>query len=141
MLLLSGSNNYFIKEFNSDDRTYSNGNGDKYDPVTKAGGTKVGNLLRQVFTPENVQTLIAGGIGFATTKLANAASKKGNEQAIEFTKAESEKAAYQLELEKEKAKKDSTNGGKKTPKWVLPVAIGGGLLIIGVVVYFAMKKK
>ena len=136
-------NNYFIKEFNSDDRTYSNGNGDKYDPVTKAGGTKVGNLLRQVFTPENVQTLIAGGIGFATTKLANAASKKGNQQAIDYEKAKAEAAANELALKESSGSGASkTNDGKKTtPKWVLPVAIGGGLLIIGVVVYFAMKKK
>lgn len=134
--------NYFIKEFNLSDGAYLNAGANKYDPITGLGGSQVGNVLRRVFTPENIDTLIAGGIGFATTKLATAASKKGNEQAIEFTKAESEKAAYQLEYEKEKAKKNSTNDGKKTtPKWVLPVAIGGGLLIIGVVVYFAMKKK
>lgn len=126
-------NNYFIKEFNSSDGAYSN----------VEGGSKVGNLLRKVFTKENVDVLIAGGIGFATTKLANAASKKGNQQAIDYEKAKAEAAANELALKESSGSGASkTNDGKKTtPKWVLPVAIGGGLLIIGVVVYFAMKKK
>jgi hypothetical protein len=140
-------NNYFIKEFNSDDRTYSNSNGKtfvKYDKVTGTGGSKVGGLLRNIFTPENVQTLIAGGIGFATTKLADSASKKGNQQAIDYENAKAAAAAAATALKESSGSAGSDgggSGGKKSPKWVLPVAIGGGLLIIGVVVYFAMKKK
>jgi hypothetical protein len=134
--------NYFIKEFNSSDGTYLNAGADKYDPKTGLGGSKVGNLLRQVFTKENVDTLIAGGIGFATTKLANAASKKGNQQAIDFEKAKAEAAANELALKESSGGGASkTNDGKKSPKWVLPVAIGGGLLVVGLIVFFAMKKK
>ena len=147
-------NNYFIKEFNSDDITYSMDGGKstkvakkpvpKYDKVTGEGGTKVGGLLRNIFTPENVQTLIAGGIGFATTKLADSASKKGNQQAIDYENAKAAAAAAATALKESSGSAGSDgggSGGKKSPKWVLPVAIGGGLLIIGVVVYIAMKKK
>ena len=139
-------NNYFIKEFNSDDNTYSNNGGDfvKYDKVSGTGGSKVGNLLRQTFTKENVQTLIAGGIGYATTKLANAASKKGNQQAIDYENAKAAAAAAATALKESSGSAGGDGAGsgdKKTPKWVLPVAIGGGLLVVGLIVFFAMKKK
>ena len=68
--------------------------------------------------------------------------KRETNKLLTMKKAKAEAAAYQLELEKEKGKKDSSNDGKKTtPKWVLPVAIGGGLLVVGLIVFFVIKKK
>lgn len=107
----------------------------KYDPKTGTGGSKVGGILRSVFSQENIGLLVSAGIGAASTKLQDSASSKGNQQAIEFEKAKAETAAREIEA------KSGLNTPTPKPKWVLPVAIGGGLLVVGLIVYFATRKK
>jgi hypothetical protein len=114
----------------------------KFDPKTGTGGTGVGNLLRSVFSKENIDTAVKTGIGIAATKLQSKASKEGEQRAIDFETAKAASAAAAAaEAEAKKAAAEAGVGGKKTPKWVLPVAIGGGLLVIGAIVFFATRKK
>lgn len=117
----------------------------KYDPKTATGGSKVGGLLRSVFTKENIDTAIKAGLNIAATKLQSKASKEGEQRAIDYEAAKA--ATASAEAEAAEAKKKAAEAGvtsgsdKKTPKWVLPVAIGGGLLVIGAIVFFATRKK
>jgi len=108
----------------------------KYNPKTGTGGSKVGGFLRSVFSNENIGLLVSAGIGAASTKLQDSASSKGDQRAIDFEKAKAETAARELE-----AKNASATTPNPKPKWVLPVAIGGGLLVVGVIIYFVTKKK
>jgi hypothetical protein len=146
--------NYLTQQAKND---YSNYGGDdffanasakpkytKYDPKTGTGGSGVGNLLRTVFTKENIDTAVKAGIGFAATKLQSKASKEGEQRAIDYEAAKA--ATASAEADAAAAKKAAAEAGvnpdaKKTPKWVLPVAIGGGLLVIGAIVFFATRKK
>jgi hypothetical protein len=138
--------NYLVAEANAysnyvDDDFFVYGNGKKtkapkYNRTTGTGGSRVGGLLRSVFSQENIGLLVSAGIGAASTKLQDSASKQGDQRAIDFEKAKAETAAKELE-----AKKDSATTPNPKPKWVLPVAIGGGLLVVGVIIYFVTKKK
>jgi hypothetical protein len=74
----------------------------------------------------------------------NANAQKGtNQQAIDFERAKTDSALAQARVLEAQGKlpqvSTPTEGGKK--KWVMPVAIGGGVLLLGVIIYFAMKKK
>jgi hypothetical protein len=116
----------------------------KYDPKTGTGGSKVGGLLRSVFTKENIDNAIKAGLNVAATKLQSKASKEGEQRAIDYEAAKA--ATATAEADAAAAKKAAAEAGvnpdaKKTPKWVLPVAIGGGLLVIGAIVFFATRKK
>ena len=116
----------------------------KYDPTTGKGGTGVGNLLRKAFTPENISMIVSTGIGLAATRLQNNASKSGEQRAIDYEKAKAETAAAEEQAANAKieaANAGANNNNKKTPKWVMPVAIGGGLLVVGLIVYFATRKN
>jgi len=112
--------------------------------ASKEGGTRVGNGLKNIFSQENISALAGAGIMYATTRLQDSASKKGNQQAIDYKNAEAN--SY---LAQERANLSTSQGGggttpppsSQTPKWVLPVAIGGGVLVIGVILYFVFKKK
>jgi hypothetical protein len=78
----------------------------------------------------------------AATKLQSKASREGEQRAIDFEAAKAKTAAAEAEAAAAKQSSESgASGGKKTPKWVLPVAIGGGLLVVGLIVYFATRKK
>jgi hypothetical protein len=136
--------NYLVAEANSysnyvDDDFFVYGTGDKpakYNRTTGTGGTRVGGLLRSVFSQENIGLLVSAGIGAASTKLQDSASKKGDQRALDFKNAEI--AAEELRQKSESATPPAPN---PKPKWVLPVAIVGGLLVVGVIVYFVTKKK
>jgi hypothetical protein len=108
----------------------------KFDPKTGTGGSRVGGVLRSVFSNENIGLLVSAGIGAASTKLQDSASSKGDQRALDFKNAEI--AAEEL---KQKSASISNESDKPKPKWVLPVAIGGGLLVVGLIVFFAIKKK
>ena len=113
----------------------------------KDGGTRVGRTLQTIFSKENVSALAGAGIAYASTRLQNEASKKGNQQAIDYKNAEAntflaqERAAIASQLASQVGGATTPPPTKGTPKWVLPVAIGGGVLVIGVVLYFALRKK
>jgi hypothetical protein len=143
--------NYLTQQAKNDyssyvgDDFFSNAGGKtKYDPKTGTGGSGVGNLLRTVFTKENIDTAVKAGIGFAATKLQSKASKEGEQRAIDYEAAKA--ATASAEADAAAAKKAAAEAGvnpdaKKTPKWVLPVAIGGGVLILGTIIFFAVRKK
>jgi hypothetical protein len=113
----------------------------------KEGGTAVGNAFRQ-----NIGVAIGAGIGALSTKLADSSAKKGNEQAIAFETAKAKTAAEQANLLQRQLEASQSVGGgvltgspdatqKGGKKWVLPVAIGGGVLVIGAILFFVLRKK
>jgi hypothetical protein len=131
----------YIKSSTSEDANFSNAGGAGWKKF-KAG---IGKTFKTVFSQENVAALSGAAIGYASTRLQDSASKKGNQQAIDYKVAEANSL-----LAQERANLSASQGGggattpppsKGTPKWVLPVAIGGGVLVIGVVLYFVFKKK
>ena len=125
------------------------------------GTTRVGDTLRSVgstlLSKENVSTLFSAGLGFLTTRLQDSAAKKGNQQAIDYENAKARTLAEEnkkLQLQGQPPISGGTppqfdlGGGTTpppsssgTPKWVLPVAIGGGVLILGTVIFLAMRRK
>ena len=133
----------YIKSSTSGDANFSNAGGAGWAKF-KAG---LGKTFKTVFSQENVAALAGAGIAYASTKLQDSASKKGNQQAIDYKVAEANSL-----LAQERANLSASQGGgvggatpppptKGTPKWVLPVAIGGGVLVLGVVLYFVFRKK
>ena len=98
-------------------------------------GTGAGNFLRSLTSKENIDTLINAGVGFAATKIQQSAAKQGEQRAIDFEVAKAQAAAAEAEAARVK---DAT---KKRNAWVVPVAVIGGLAILGTVVYFAVRKK
>ena len=122
------------------------------------GTSRVGDTLRSVgstlFSKENISTLFSGAVGYVSTRLQDSASKKGNQQAIDYENAKARTLAEQNKLLQSQQQPISGGtlppldlGGSTppppsgTPKWVLPVAIGGGVLILGTVVFLAMRGK
>ncbi len=110
--------------------------------------TKAGALLSSIFSKENIEKGVGMGMGYLATRMNANAQKGSNQQAIEFEKAQTEKALAQAKLEEAKASASSTSttptstpDGKGKKKWVMPVAIGGGVLLLGTIIYFVMKKK
>lgn len=102
----------------------------------KEGGTAFGNAIK-----DNLSTAMGIGIGILGAKLTNDANKGAGQQAIDYTNAQS-----QLEYLKGQNLQAQQNAPapaetKTTPKWVLPVAIGGGVLVLGIVIYFAVRNK
>lgn len=112
----------------------------KYDPNVKGSGTGAGNLLRNIFSKENIDTAIKSGISIAATKLSANASKGSEQNAIAYEAQKATTAA--AEETAANAKKGAAEAGAKssTPKWVLPVGIGVGVLVLGTIVYFFVKK-
>jgi hypothetical protein len=114
----------------------------------KEGGSAVGNALKNVFSQENISALAGVGISYASTRLQDSASKKGNQQATDYKVAEANASLAEAKRLEAEGNANATRGASQTnaptsgrPKWVLPVAIGGGVLVLGVVLYFALRKK
>jgi len=130
---------------NESDADYGNYVDGDFFNQSGTGKAKVKDALGSLFSKENIAKFGAIGIDALGSKLNNAANKGAGKQAIEYEKAKADSAAATAaataaEIERLKAQKDL--GGKKPmPKWVLPVSIGGGLLIIGTIVFFAMRKN
>jgi hypothetical protein len=111
----------------------------KFDRATGEGGSAVGNFLRNVFTEENVQKGVGIGMDFLGAKLQAKATKGQGQQAIDYENAKAKAASEQARLLE--AGQTTSGGGGGTPKWVMPVAIGGGVLIIGAILFFVLRKK
>jgi hypothetical protein len=116
----------------------------------KEGGSAVGNFFRNsLFTKENLSAAVGLGLGYAGTRLQSNAQKSSNQQAIDFEKAKAEAAmaeAKRLETEGLLAQMGfgkegggGADGGKK--KWILPVAIIGGVAVVGTILYFVLRKR
>jgi hypothetical protein len=113
----------------SDDSAYSNETG------TPKKQTRVGSLLSSVFTSENISKIVGTGIGVLGTKLQSNANKSSEQRAIDYQVAVAQAEAAKI------AAAAAVPPAKEKPKWVLPVAIVGGLLVIGTIVYFVARKK
>lgn len=111
----------------------------KYDPKTGEGGSRVGNIFRSIFTQENVQALTGAGINAFATSLQNKANKTSNQQAINYEKAKADSAIAEAAKLEAQGKLGTTTTTKN--KWVLPLAIGGGVILLGTIIYFVVKKK
>jgi len=129
-----------FSSFSDFDSNFSNTDG--------AGKEKAKKLLGSLASEENLQKLVGLGMSYASTRLNANAQKSTNQQAIEFEKAQTEKALAQAKLEEAKKSVQSnmpttteSESGKGGKKWVMPVAIGGGVLLLGTIIYFVMKKK
>jgi LPXTG-motif cell wall-anchored protein len=122
--------------------------------VNKDGGTAVGNFFRTVgqgfkkvgssiFTKENTQLLTSAGIGYLSASLQAKAQRGQGQQAIDYTNSQANLEA--LKLKQLEASQQLGGGlaptGEKKNKWVLPVAIGGGVLLLGTILFFAFRKK
>lgn len=105
----------------------------------KEGGTGVGNAIRSIFSQENISSATQAGINALSIKLANDAAKKGNQQAIDLQRAQADTAAAQYLLAQQGGGITSAKSG--TPGWVIPVVIGVGVILIGTVIFFAVRKK
>jgi hypothetical protein len=117
-----------------------------------AVGDTLKNSLGAILSADNLKAFAGVGIGYLGAKWANDASSGQGQQAIDYTKAQAELADKQaqaklLELQllnqqnQPNAPKEDNNKPSTTPKWVLPVAIGGGLLVVGLIVLVAVRKK
>jgi len=108
----------------------------KYDPNVKGSGSYVGNLLR-----DNLDTIIKSGISIAATKLSANASKGSEQNAIAYEAQKATTAAAEETAANAKKLAAEAGAGKSpTPTWVLPVSIGAGVLVLGTIVYFIVKK-
>jgi hypothetical protein len=102
----------------------------------KEGGTAFGNALK-----DNLSTAMGLGIGVLGAKLTNDANRGAGQQAIDYTNAQSQLEYLKGQNLQAQQNAPAPADKKTTPKWVLPVAIGGGVLILGVIIYFAVRKK
>jgi len=102
----------------------------------KEGGTAFGNAMR-----DNLSTAMGLGIGVLGAKLTNDANRGAGQQAIDYTNAQSQLEYLKGQNLQAQQNAPAPADKKTTPKWVLPVAIGGGVLILGVIIYFAVRKK
>lgn len=135
--------NYLSEQASSDsqasfvsDGSYSNAGGGK-------DGTAVGNFLRTLFSQENINKGLGIGMDYLGARLQAKAQKGSNQQAIDYEVAKAQSSAAEaarLQAESLLGKSTpSTSGG--TPKWVLPVAIGGGVLVVGIILFVVLRKK
>jgi hypothetical protein len=121
---------------------FSNKGGAGWGKVKKA----LGSFGSSLFSKENVSTMIGLGMAYAGARLQNNAQRSSNQQAIDFEKAKAETAmaeAKRLETEGLLAQMKSTVIGAdgKRRGWVLPVAIIGGVAVIGTILYFVLRKR
>jgi len=122
------------------------------------GTTRVGDTLRSIFNKETIGALFQGGVQLATNSITSKQERKGNQQAIDYANAQANLLAQQskaTELQQNVGASnvptfmpnmgggDEGGGGKKPdtkPKWILPVAIGGGVLVLGTIIFLVVKK-
>jgi hypothetical protein len=121
---------------------FSNANGTKrtrFDPTTGTGGTRAGNFLRNTFTPEVNQKIIGGIIDFASASLNAKANRDSNRTATDYATAEANRLDREATLASLRGSTPDVSA-TKSRKWVLPVVIGVGVILIGTTIYFMRKK-
>jgi hypothetical protein len=121
---------------------FSNAKGEGWKKVK----TGLGSFGKQLFSKENISAYIGLGMGYLGARLQNNAQKSSNQQAIEYEKAKAEAAAQEARrLEQEgllaQMKTPFVDSSGKTKGWVLPVAIIGGVAVIGTILYFVLRKR
>jgi hypothetical protein len=126
---------YFTQQASIDDEA-SSGN---FLNKSGEGKKKVGDFLKTLFSEENINKGLGIGMDYLGSKLQANAQKGVGKQAIELETLKAQTAANEAAKIDALSKLPPSSSG--TPKWVLPVAIGGGVLILGVVLYFVLRKK
>lgn len=116
-----------------DDGDFFNWNGKKNPNLRSQGGegTKVGNFLRGIFTPERKDQLLNTGFDVLTKKLTQKADSAQAQQLIQLEAAKAQTALAEAERNRTQPKKG---------KWIIPAVIGG-IVVVGVIVYFVVRKK
>lgn len=104
------------------------------DSTSGKKGTAVGNLLRNIFSKENVSTLVQTGIGYGAAKLQDSANKSSEQRAIDYQIATARATEAQALVQ-------AQNPPAAKNKWILPVGIGLGVILVGTIIFFAVKKK
>lgn len=145
--LVSQGNIVIIGE---DDTNFSNKDGKSGFGawLSKAGqniGTGFNKLGSAIFTKENTQAIIGTGIGIIGAKLTAKAQQGSGQQAIDYTNAQSNLEAIKLaQLQAQAGAGGGAMGGGETTetkkKWVLPVVIGG-VLVLGTVLFFVLRRR
>lgn len=97
----------------------------------EAGGSKVGKALGSVATSENISALVNTGLGVLSKKLTAKADQQSIKDATNLAAQQSQQALNQTKLEEQRA---------ASRKWIVPVVIGG-VLVIGAVIFFVIRKK
>lgn len=137
-----------IVDLSDSETNFANGDGlNKIGAWFKTAGKNVGQGLKKVgssiLTKENVEALTSVGIGYLGASLQAKAQRGQGQQAIDYTNSQANLEA--LKLKQLEASQQLGGGlaptGEKKNKWVLPVAIGGGLLLLGTILFFAFRKK
>lgn len=127
-----------LSDLGTDSSNFSNSVGSFFNKIGQ-GLNKVGKSLGK----ENVQALFGAGIGYLGASLQAKAQKGQGQQAIDYTNAQANLEA--IKLQQQLAGQGGTVGGgataEKKNKWVLPVVIGGGVLLLGTILFFALRKK
>jgi hypothetical protein len=126
---------YFTEQASTDDED-SSGNFSNKDGKGKKA---VSDFLKTLFSEENVNKGLGIGMDYLGSKLQANAQKGVGKQAIELESLKAQTAANEALKIDALSKLPSTTD--KPKKWILPVAIGGGVLILGVVLYFVLRKK
>lgn len=125
---------YFSEEASTDAEdmsgTFSNDSGKKQ--------TKVGSFLSTLFSEENISKGISIGMDYLSSSLQAKAQKGVGQQAIALETAKAQSASAEQAKIEALSKLQPTS---KTPKWVLPIAIVGGVLLIGTILFFKLRKK
>ena len=110
-------------------------------------GSGLNKVFGAIFTKENIAAGTAAAIGYLGASLQAKANKGAGQQAIDYTKAQAELEATKLK-QLQALQSGSGSGGGATPpppsskpKWVKPVLIGVGVLVLGLTIYFVAKKK
>lgn len=133
----------------SESSNFANGDGwSKIGSWFKTAGQNIGKGAKKigsaVFTKENTQAIIGAGIGILSSKLQSQAQRGQGQQAIDYTNAQSNLEAIklaQLQAQGGGAGTGDSGSTEKKNKWVLPVAIIGGVLVLGTILFFALRKR
>lgn len=111
-----------------------------------AGGgfwSSIGNFFKSDTGRDLSNKALGIGMDYLSTSLQNKAAKSGNQQAIDFQIAQAQAAANQALANQTAAalgnKPDAST--KKKSNWVMPVAIIGGVVVIGAIIFFVVKRK
>jgi hypothetical protein len=126
---------YFVQQGTSDTEDMS----EEFSNAKGEGWNKVKGFFKNVFSEENVSKGIGIGMDYLGSSLQAKANKGLGQQAIQLETLKAQTAANEAAKIDALSKLPPTSSG--TPKWVLPVAIGGGVLLIGTILFFVLRKK
>ena len=94
-----------------------------------------------------IPQIVNGGIQYGSAKLQANANKGSEQRALDLAREQTKQAQANVEAARLASQSSASSGGATSgggtskPKWVVPTIIGASVLVLGVVIYFAMKKK